>query len=96
MQKTAVFQDSRVTLFHQNIVLSTTSNLPPKNLWFSTGVISVNLMGKTKASYFFVSRKFSEMVAGTGKGQWSFGYGHKNEMEAGVYFKQKIQSNISF
>ena len=53
-------------------------------------------MGKTKASYFFVSRKFSEMVAGTGKGQWSFGYGHKNEMEAGVYFKQKIQSNISF
>ena len=30
MQKTAVFQDSRVTLFYQNIVLSTTSHLPRK------------------------------------------------------------------
>ena len=43
-----------------------------------------------------MSRKFSEIVAGTGKGQWSFGYGHKIEMDAGISFKQKIQSNISF
>lgn len=36
-----------------------------------------------------MSRKFSEMVAGSGKGQWFFGYGHKIKMEAGVYLKQK-------
>ena len=33
------------------------------------------------------------MGAGTKKGQFSLGYGHKNMTEVGVYFKQKIQSN---
>ena len=34
------------------------------------------------------------MVAGTEKEQSGLGYGHKIMMEVGVYFKQKIQSNI--
>ena len=33
------------------------------------------------------------MGAGTKKGQFRLGYGHKNMIEVGVYFKQKIQSN---
>ena len=41
-----------------------------------------------------MSGKFSEMGAGTEKGQFAFGHGHKSMMEVGVYFKQEIQSNI--
>ena len=36
----------------------------------------------------------SFMGAGTVKGYFGLGYGQKIMMEAGVYFKQEIQSNI--
>ena len=40
--------------------------------------------------------KFCEIGAGAGteKGQFVFGYGHKIMMEVRVYFKQEIHSNI--
>ena len=52
-----------------------------------------NMINKTSV-IIFVSGKFSEMDAGTDKGQFDLDYGHEVMMEVGVYFKQVIQSNI--
>ena len=45
--------------------------------------------------FFFVAWKLSETNVGTEKGQLGFCYGRKIIMEAGVYFKKELQSNIS-
>ena len=41
----------------------------------------------------FLSGTFSEMSAGTEKGQFGLGYLHKFMMKAGVHFRHKIHSS---
>ena len=84
------------------IVISRVSAFPSGSLAFEikickhsyTSILHVERSLVSKIIIIFVSWKFSEMGAGTEKGQTGLDYDHKILMEVRVYVQQEIQSNI--